>query len=58
MAQKNYIVDSFQCINEFENYALINLPPNVCDYYRDGADEQCTLQNNKEAFKKWVHRNF
>ncbi|GFS94666.1 hydroxyacid oxidase 1 [Nephila pilipes] len=42
----------FICVEDFEKYALQTLPRNAADYYRSGANEEQTLQENREAFKR------
>lgn len=44
----------FVCIQDFEKYALNNLPPAVRDYYKSGAGDENTLKWNREAYKKYV----
>ncbi|XP_015602171.1 peroxisomal (S)-2-hydroxy-acid oxidase isoform X2 [Cephus cinctus] len=41
------------CINDYENYALKNLPRNACDYYKSGAGDEQTLNLNRNAFKAY-----
>lgn len=41
------------CVSDFEERARRVLPKAVYDYYRSGADEQRTLQDNVEAFSRW-----
>lgn len=41
------------CVSDFEERARQILPKAVYDYYRSGADEQRTLQDNVEAFNRW-----
>ena len=40
------------CVEDFERAARSILPLNVLDYYRSGADEELTLQLNKDALKR------
>ncbi|CAL1262320.1 unnamed protein product [Larinioides sclopetarius] len=42
----------FICVDDFEKYALATLPKYAADYYRSGADEEQTLQENRAAFKR------
>ncbi|GFY55716.1 hydroxyacid oxidase 1 [Trichonephila inaurata madagascariensis] len=42
----------FICVDDFEKYALRTLPRNAADYYRSGANEEQTLRENREAFKR------
>uniref|UniRef100_T1IIF9 (S)-2-hydroxy-acid oxidase n=1 Tax=Strigamia maritima TaxID=126957 RepID=T1IIF9_STRMM len=39
-------------IDEFESFAQTRLPKYVYEYYRNGADEENTLKENREAFKR------
>ncbi|GIY64755.1 hydroxyacid oxidase 1 [Caerostris darwini] len=43
----------FIVVEDFEKYALNNLPKSVADYYKSGADEEQTLKENIEAFKRY-----
>ncbi|GIZ00967.1 hydroxyacid oxidase 1 [Caerostris extrusa] len=43
----------FIVVEDFEKYALHNLPKSVADYYKSGADEEQTLKENIEAFKRY-----
>ena len=40
------------CVDDFEREARSILPRNALDYYRSGADEELTLQLNKDALKR------
>lgn len=39
-------------VPDFEKYARGILPRNALDYYRSGAGQQRTLENNNKAFSK------
>ncbi|XP_068606142.1 2-Hydroxyacid oxidase 1 [Brachionichthys hirsutus] len=41
------------CVSDFEEEARKVLPKAVYDYYRSGADEQRTLEDNVAAFNRW-----
>ena len=41
------------CVEDIEKYAHETLPRNALDYYRSGANEQVTLQDNRAAFRRW-----
>ncbi|GFU29453.1 hydroxyacid oxidase 1 [Nephila pilipes] len=43
---------NFICIEDFERHALKSLPKMVSDYYRSGADDEQTLKENRDAFKR------
>ena len=43
------------CLDDFERYASKVLPKYAYDYYRSGADDQITLKENAEAFRRFVH---
>ena len=40
------------CLDDFENHAVGTLPLNALDYYRSGANDELTLKDNLEAFKR------
>ena len=40
------------CLDDFEAFATNSLPRNALDYYRSGANDQYTLKDNREAFKR------
>jgi len=42
------------CLDDFERYACKTLTKFALDYYRSGADEQITLQDNVLAFRRFV----
>lgn len=41
------------CVDDYEKEAFKKLPKDALDYYRSGADEEQTLQANRDAFKRW-----
>lgn len=41
------------CILDYEKHAKQLLPPSAHEYYRGGADEEQTLTDNRQAFKKY-----
>ena len=47
------MANSFTCVDDFERYAFNNLPKNALDYYRSGADQQITLNENRNAFTRY-----
>lgn len=40
------------CVDDYETEAFKRLPAKVLDYYRSGADDETTLDANREAFKR------
>lgn len=40
------------CVADFEKYAHEILPRNALDYYRSGANNEETLQDNVKAFRR------
>ena len=40
------------CVNDFEKAAFRILDRNALDYFRTGADDEVTLSDNKNAFKR------
>lgn len=42
------------CLQDYEEHASKILPPFVLDFYRGGADQEQTLRDNREAFKRYV----
>jgi (S)-2-hydroxy-acid oxidase len=47
-------MSAIACLQDLEDHALKVLPRNALDYYRSGADQMQTLQDNKSAFQKYV----
>ncbi|XP_022911547.1 2-Hydroxyacid oxidase 1 [Onthophagus taurus] len=45
-------MDNLVCVSDFESQASKILSRNALDYYKSGAGQQTTLQNNKTAFTK------
>lgn len=41
------------CVDDYEEEAFTKLSQNALDYYRSGADQEVTLRENKDAFKRW-----
>ena len=41
------------CLDDFERHAARVLPKYAYDYYRSGADDQVTLRDNVEAFRRF-----
>ena len=46
-------MSAIACLQDLEDHALKVLPRNALDYYRSGADQMQTLQDNKSAFQKY-----
>jgi len=46
-------MDKLVCIKDFEATALKLLDNNTLQYYKSGADDEITLQDNKTAFKRY-----
>jgi hypothetical protein len=42
------------CLDDFEREAVKVLPKNAFDYFRSGADDEATLRDNIDAFKRSV----
>ena len=42
----------FVCVDDYEIHAAQVLPANALDYYKSGADQEQTLKDNQEAFKR------
>ncbi len=40
------------CLQDYEENAAQVLPPFVLDYYKGGADQEQTLRDNRDAFKR------
>jgi (S)-2-hydroxy-acid oxidase len=47
MAQK------FVCVEDYEKHASQVLKNYALAYYKDGADQEQSLQDNREAFKRY-----
>ena len=43
----------FVCVEDYEKHAINVLPAAAYDYYRSGADQEQTLKDNKNAFKRY-----
>ena len=39
-------------LDDFEEFAYKSLDRNALNYYRSGANAECTLRDNREAFSK------
>ena len=48
----NMAAQQLVCLDDFEKYAFKSLPLNALDYYRSGANDQVTLKDNVEAFRR------
>ena len=46
------VSNNLVCLQDYEEYAVKVLPPSVLDYYRGGADQEQTLRDNRDAFKR------
>lgn len=46
-------MDKLVCISDFEKEAHKLLDNNSLQYYKSGADDEITLKENKEAFKRF-----
>jgi hypothetical protein len=44
--------EKFTCIKDFEEYATTHLPPDSRIFTNHGADEEVTMRDNVEAFKR------
>ena len=44
------------CLQDYEEHASQVLPPFVLDFYRGGADQEQTLRDNRESFKRYVYK--
>ena len=42
------------CLDDFEKYAFENIQRNALDYYRSGANNETTLKDNVDAFRRQV----
>ena len=40
------------CMKDFEDYAKTYMPKREYDYYASGANDQQTLRESKDAFKR------
>ena len=40
------------CLDDFEKHAFQTLPQNALDYYRSGANDEITLRDNIESFRR------
>ena len=40
------------CLQDFEEFACETLPAAILSFYRGGADQEQTLKDNREAFKR------
>ena len=43
------------CVSDIEAYAHDTLPRNALDYYRSGANDEVSLQDNLAAFRRYVY---
>ena len=42
------------CVEDYEKHASQVLKNYALSYYKDGADQEQTLQDNREAFKRYI----
>ncbi|ODM97002.1 Hydroxyacid oxidase 1 [Orchesella cincta] len=49
-------MDKLVCVKDFEEAAFRILDNNALQYYKSGADDELTLSDNKDAFKRWMIR--
>jgi len=49
-------MEKLVCVPDFEAAAFKLLDNNALQYYKSGADDEFTLKDNKEAFKRWIIR--
>ena len=42
----------FGCIEDYEKYAYRALPPSALEYYKAGSDQEETLRDNREGFRR------
>ena len=42
----------FVCVEDYENHAAKVLPAYALEYYKSGADEEQSLRDNRDAFKR------
>lgn len=47
-------MEKYICVKDLEEAALALLPQNARDYYKSGATEEFTLEENTIAFKRYV----
>jgi len=45
-------MEKLVCVDDFEKLAFRILKKDAIDYFRTGADEEITLADNKQAFKR------
>ena len=43
------------CVQDFEAFASRYLSKNAFDYYKSGADNECTLSDNVKSFHSYVN---
>ncbi|KAI9565496.1 hypothetical protein GHT06_009288 [Daphnia sinensis] len=43
----------FVCVEDYEKHAAKVLPSYALEYYKSGADEEQTLRENRDSFKRW-----
>ncbi|KAI0217589.1 Hydroxyacid oxidase 1 [Lamellibrachia satsuma] len=44
------------CLDDFEKYAYENIPRKALDYYRSGANNETTMRDNVDAFRRYQLR--
>lgn len=42
----------FVCVEDYEKHAAKVLPSYALEYYKSGADEEQTLRENRDSFKR------
>ena len=41
------------CVQDYEKHAIGILPSAILGYYTEGADQEQTLRDNRDAFKRY-----
>ena len=47
-----WVMSRVVCLDDFEKAAEEKIPKSALDYYKSGANDQVTLKDNTQAFKR------
>ena len=51
---EDFLMAKLVCVNDFEELARKTLPKYAYDFYASGANEEFTLKENCEAYKRYI----
>ena len=51
---EDFLMTKPVCVNDFEELARKTLPKYAYDFFASGANEELTLKENSEAYKRYI----